>query len=93
LEIRERLKELILSQLSEEQLAMILHEHKMLSQSLGFKVGIHAQGDLSIERKQTYTDEIAEGGASAAMVNTHYKDIIFSFLRVIHRILTLSFIV
>ena len=60
---------------------MILAEHKMISQAIGFSIGIHAKGDQSIERKNTYTDEIQQG-PTAQMVNTNYKDVIFSFLRV-----------
>ena len=75
------MKDVILGKLSEEELAQILREHKMISQALGFSVGIHAKGDQSIEKKSTYTDEI-ETGPTAVMVKSQNKDIIFSFLRV-----------
>ncbi len=53
----------------------------MLSQAIGFSIGIHAKGDQSIERKGTYTDEIMSG-ATAGIVKNNNKEVILSFLRV-----------
>lgn len=49
---------MILSKLSEEELAQIVDEHMKLSNALGFAVGIHANSDdNNIEKKSCVYDE------------------------------------
>ena len=55
--MRRRIKDMILSKLSEEELAKVLDEHKRLSLALGFSVGIHASVEQTIEKKHCIIDE------------------------------------
>ena len=75
---------MILSKLSEEELAKVLDEHKRLSQAIGFSVGIHAAIEQSIERKPCLIDEYEgiKDQTGDGKVKSQNKDFLLSFLRV-----------
>lgn len=83
-DVRRRIKDMILSKLTEEELAKVLDEHKRLSQAIGFSVGIHARIDSKLEKKQCLVDEyeevVKEGGENK--VKSQNKEFLLSFLRV-----------
>ena len=51
------MKELILSKLNGDELGKIVDEHMRLSQALGFAVGIHANRDEDLEKRESLIDE------------------------------------
>jgi hypothetical protein len=87
--VRRRIKEMILSKLSEEELAKVLDEHKRLSLALGFAVGIHAAAEETIERKQCIVDEYenVKSDSIEGKITSMNKEFLLSFLRVSKRFL------
>jgi hypothetical protein len=83
-EVRRRIKDMILSKLTEEELAKVLDEHKRLSQAIGFSVGIHAAGEQSIESKRCIVDEMDAimDDKLEGKVKSQNRDFLLSFLRV-----------
>jgi len=83
-EVRRRIKDMILSKLTEEELAKVLDEHKRLSLALGFSVGIHTAGEQSVERKKCIVDEEASirDDNLEGKVKSQNRDFLLSFLRV-----------
>ena len=76
---------MILSRLSEEELAKVLDEHSRLSAGIGYSVGIHAAHEEIRERKPCIVDEleaIRDHEAEGKVKSTN-KDFLLSFLRVI----------
>ena len=83
-EVRRKIKEMILSRLSEEELAKVLDEHKRLSAGIGYSVGIHAEHEETRERKPCIVDEVEalrDQGVEGKVKSTN-KDFLLSFLRV-----------
>jgi len=75
---------MILSKLSEDDLAKVLDEHKRLSQAIGFSVGIHSAVEMNIERKFCIVDEYDKivSNDIGDKVKTPNRDFLLSFLRV-----------
>ena len=82
--MRRKIKEMILSRLSEEELAKVLDEHKRLSAGIGYSVGIHAAQEEIRERKPCIVDEVEaiRDQEVEGKVKSTNKEFLLSFLRV-----------